>query len=79
MVDLLKECLVTAYIRQGSFKINESGIHASFHTWGSCIFDGKQITVAIVEDASGKILCAPPDYLEFIENTKFPTGQKQKT
>jgi hypothetical protein len=78
MSDLLKECLISAYIRQGTFKATEGKLHASFHTWGTCSYDDKQITIAIVEDVKGKILCVPPDYLEFIENTTFPTGQKSK-
>jgi hypothetical protein len=67
-----------ALLALSASKSTEGKRHGSFHTWGTCAFEDKQITVAIVEGADGKIFCVQPDYIEFIENTTFITGQRTK-
>ena len=79
MKNLLRECLFSAYIITGGFKATQGKLHGSFHTWGTCVFDGNLITVAIVEGANGKVFSVQPDYIEFIENTSFNTGQRIKS
>jgi hypothetical protein len=60
------------------FKATEGKLHGTFHTWGTCLFEDNLITIAVVEDAGGKVFCVQPDYIEFIDNTTFITGQRTK-
>lgn len=45
--------------------IRTSPKKAWFHQWASVLVDGKEITVGIVEDASGRIHRVPPESIKF--------------
>ncbi|MDB4902694.1 MAG: hypothetical protein JWQ63_1975 [Mucilaginibacter sp.] len=76
MNKLLPECLIGGYITDFKLVSLKHNTHATFHTWGLTVLEGKPIVVGIVESAGGKCLYVPTDKIEFIDNTIFVTGQR---